>query len=172
MILSLLALGTLLVVSDPDGVVVTAQALPELTAEAMAADVDASADAAPQSVAHGLSTDQQIERWIAARREESDGQPPFGAEIADDREMHGEFSAGIGTGGYREYGASVSLPFGESGRLELHFRDVKNDPYRRGYYPYGAYEAYGADRDPWARYEHGDEPDHARRPQPDMRSPR
>ncbi len=53
--------------------------------------------------------------------------------------MHSEVDVGIGTGGYRSYGAAVSLPIGENGRLNLSYRQVEN-----GYgYGYGGYGGYG-----------------------------
>src|SRR3990167_2267 len=51
----------------------------------------------------------------------------------DDRQMHGMVEAGIGTGGYRSYGAAVSLPVGENGRLDLAYREGRNQPWGYGY---------------------------------------
>ena len=148
MIASLMAVAALMGAGDPDGVIVTApngQGAPPVAAEVPVVE------AAPrQSVAHGLSTDEQIEAWIAARRE-ADESLPFEGEPVDDRQVHGEFSVGIGTGGYREYGGAVSLPIGRSGRLELQYRDVENDPYARYYRPYDS--EWGADVvDGWGHY--------------------
>jgi hypothetical protein len=58
--------------------------------------------------------------------------------------MHGVVSAGIGTGGYKDFGAAVSLPLGENGTLNLSFSQTKNAPwsYGYGYGPYG-FDPYG-----------------------------
>src|SRR5687767_11676587 len=55
--------------------------------------------------AHGLSTDQQISQWLAARSPEPDA-PDGLAAWRDDRKPHGEISVGVGTGGYRDYAGS------------------------------------------------------------------
>jgi len=131
---------------DPD---VIATARPDATslAEAMAAAPDAAVPSptAQDATPHGLTTEQQIGRWLEpARRADLDADP-FAGDIGpvDDRQMHGEVSAGIGTGGYRSYGAAVSLPVGENGRLDLAYREGKND-YGYGYPGYGY--GYGYDR--------------------------
>ena len=128
-----LILTAALLASDPDGVVATAPAT-TVDLEASARPVAASTAGATQdAVPHGLTTDQQIDRWIAGR---STADKPWGEtanEPADDRKMHGEISFGIGTGGYRDYGAAVSLPVGEHGRLDLSYRQVEN-----GYAYYGS----------------------------------
>src|SRR5690606_30006232 len=91
---------------------------------------------------HGLTTDEQIARWLAARSADSapaDESPAW----RDDRKMHGEFNVGFGTGGYRDYGAAVSLPIGDSGRLDVSVRQVENGyPYGYGY-GYGRGHGYG-----------------------------
>ena len=126
-----LMLAGALFASDPDGVVATAPATSvdlNATARPVAPSVEG---AAQQAVPHGLSTDQQIDRWIATR---STAETPWAeatAEPADDRKPHGEVSFGIGTGGYRDYGMAVSLPVGENGRLDIRYRQVENG------YPYG-----------------------------------
>lgn len=51
----------------------------------------------------------------------------------DDRKVHGEVFAGIGTGDYTAFGARVSLPIGESGRLDLSYNESKNSPWGYGY---------------------------------------
>ena len=133
MVVSGLILAAALLASDPDGVVVTAPAT-TVDLEATAQPVAASTEGATQdAVPHGLSTDQQIDLWIASR---STADKPWGEaarEVADDRKPHGEVSFGIGTGGYRDYGVAVSLPIGENGRLDLRYRQVENG------YPYGGY---------------------------------
>lgn len=152
MIVSLMAVAVLMGAGDPDGVIVTAPN--GIGAPPVAAEEPAVQTPPRQSAAHGLTTDEQIEAWIAARRE-ADESLPFEGEPVDDRQVHGEFSVGIGTGGYRAYGGAVSLPIGRSGRLELQYRDVENDPYARYYSPYsydGRY-GWGADAvDGWGHY--------------------
>ncbi|MBW8305063.1 MAG: hypothetical protein K0M78_14300, partial [Brevundimonas sp.] len=93
---------------------------------------------------HGLSTDQQIAQWLAARS--SDPATLNDSPVwRDDRKPHGEVSVGVGTGGYRHYAAAVSLPIGENSRLDISIRQTKNDPYGYGY-GYGAgYDSYFAD---------------------------
>lgn len=128
-----LILATALLASDPDGVVVTAPAT-TVDLNANIQPIAASTEGATQSaVPHGLSTDQQIDRWIAGRSTADKPWAEAANEPADDRKMHGEFSVSVGTGGYRDYGAAVSLPVGEHGRLDLSYRQVENG------YPYAYY---------------------------------
>ncbi len=133
MAVSGMILAAALLASDPEGVVVTAPAT-TVDLEASAQPVAASTAGTTQdAVPHGLTTDQQIDRWIAGR---STADKPWGEaarEVADDRKPHGEVSFGIGTGGYRDYGVAVSLPLGEHGRLDLSYRQVENG------FPYGGY---------------------------------
>jgi len=141
---------------DPEETIRTA-ATPGVSAETVAAAGEAAAEAEASAPAliveqdpepHGLTTDQQISRWLA----EAPAVPP-GAGAAYDRPVDGiawdnerrvrsEFSVGIGTEGYRQYGASVSVPLGERGHLQLHYSQVKN-----GYPAYG-YGGYGYGYDP------------------------
>lgn len=128
---------------EPDGVISTA---PQTTVSLDAAETAPTAPsvqgAAQQaSEAHGMTTDEQIDRWIAAR---SPDEKPYASDtlrLMDDRKMHSEVEVGFGTGGYRSYGAAVSLPIGENGRLNLSYRQVENG-YGYGY-PYGGYGGYG-----------------------------
>ena len=125
---------------EPDGVVATAPATP-LVLDGAADPVAAAVEGAPQAVQpHGLSTDEQIARWLAARSADT-ARPDESPIWRDDRQIHGEFTVGFGTGGYRDYGAAVSLPLGESGRLDLSVRQVENG------YPYGY--RYGTGYEPW-----------------------
>lgn len=109
---------------------------------------------------HGLSTSEQISNWIGQGRSERSGSDrPWEGPIEDagPRKPHGEVSVGFGTGGYRDYGAAVQLPIGESGTLSLAVRQSKNDPY--AYYPYdypydlgggyGGYRGYGSPFSGW-----------------------
>ena len=133
----LLAAMAVAPVHSPDGpgqdsVVTTAPATPGVR-EGAAAPVAPPVGGTLQSAPHGLSTDQQIAQWLAARSA-SDPAPHDDSPVwRDDRKPHGELSVGVGTGGYRDYAAAVSLPIGESGRLDISLRQSKNDPYRYGY---------------------------------------
>lgn len=120
--------------AGPDGVVSTARSTGvdlNVTAQPL---VPSTAGAAQDAVPHGLSTDEQIERWVAARSVSDTPWAETAGGPAPDRKMHGEVSFGIGTGGYRDYGATVSLPLGESGRLDISYRQVENG---WGYGDYG-----------------------------------
>ena len=133
-----------LLVADPDGVVATAPATPvdlEATARPAAPSMKGSAQAA---VPHGRSTDQQIDRWVDARSTADTPWAEAAPEALDDRKMHGEVSFGIGTGGYRDYGAAVSLPIGENGRLGLSYRQTENG-YDYGYPNAGYGDSYLSD---------------------------
>ena len=127
--------GSVLTADEPDGVVATA---PATTVDLTVVDrpVAASAEGAARQAAepHNLTTDQQIDRWLASRDPEATPYAdPRGERPVDDRKMHTEIVAGIGTGGYRDYGMAVSLPIGENGRLNLSYRQTEN-----GFYGYGS----------------------------------
>ena len=144
MLITTLMMAATLVVSpavgdEPDGVISTApETSVSLDAAATAPTAPSVQGAAQQaSEAHGLTTDEQIDQWIAAR---SPDEKPYSSDsmrLMDDRKMHSEVDVGIGTGGYRSFGAAVSLPIGENGRLNLSYRQVENG-YGYGY-PYGSY---------------------------------
>ncbi|MBN9466903.1 MAG: hypothetical protein J0J08_14835 [Brevundimonas sp.] len=133
--------------ADPEGVVTTAPANSAGVAAAMAARqpaVEAPAPTAQDAAPHGMTTEQQIQNWIASRAPGESFEQAVASAPADDRQMHGMVEAGIGTGGYRSYGAAVSLPIGENGRLDLSYREGKNDYWLTpGYfyprYGFGAY---------------------------------
>ncbi|WP_370238795.1 hypothetical protein [Brevundimonas sp.] len=140
---------------DPDEIIRTAAA-PGVSAESVATEGEAAAANAPTLVVeqdpepHGLTTDQQISRWLAEGPAVSSGAdaayggPVDGVAWDSERRVRSEFSVGIGTEGYRQYGASVSVPLGESGHLELHYREVQN-----GFPAYSRYGSpYGYDYDP------------------------
>lgn len=124
---------------EPDGVISTApETTVSLDASATAPTTPTVQGAAQQaSQAHGLTTDEQIDRWIAARSPDEKPYSRDSMRLSDDRKMHSEVDVGIGTGGYRSYGAAVSLPIGENGRLNLSYRQVENG------YGYGGYGGYG-----------------------------
>jgi hypothetical protein len=139
----LLVLALALTASSDGEVVTTAPrdsaAAAALSAPATVAEtaVPSAADAQP----HGLTTAQQIDLWTSPR---SPDRPIFverADEPVDDRQMHGWVEGSIGTGGYRSYGAAVSLPVGENGRLGLMYRESRNEPY--GYWGDWAYPSYG-----------------------------
>ena len=132
MLISLMALA-LAAHNGPDGVIATAPATPQPSLAAAADPVDpapAPATTIQSATPHNLSTDEQISRWIDQRQP---GQQVFAEDEGpvDDRKMHGEVSAGIGTGGYRDVGVWMSIPVGDSGRVDLSYSQTKN-----GLYPY------------------------------------
>ena len=145
---------------DPEGVVATA---PET-----AVDLDARVrpeapvveGAARQAIGpRGLTTDQQIERWLSALPPAAEPFADDGRLIGETRKMHGEVNVGVGSHGYRSYGAWVSLPLGSSGRLDLSVQQVENGfgygPWGRGAYGHPSYghPAWGlmgsAEREAW-----------------------
>lgn len=140
---------------DPEETIRTAT-VPGVSAETVAAEGEAAAEAAANAPTliveqdrepHGLTTDQQISRWLADAPAVPSGTgaaydgPIDGIAWDSERRVRSEFSVGIGTEGYRQYGASVSVPLGERGHLELHYSEVRN-----GYPAYGSY-GYGYDPD-------------------------
>jgi len=127
-----------------DGVVTTAPATGVIL-DGAAAPVAPAVGADPQSATpHGLSTDQQIAQWLAARSPDP-GSEADSSPWRDDRKPHGEISVGVGTGGYRDYAAAVSLPIGEGGRLDISIRQSENDLFRHRYGYGPGYDPYFAD---------------------------
>lgn len=156
MMIELVAAAALMTGFDPDGVVTTAprgnQAVPTATAAMLAeTTTEASPSTTVQSAApHGLTTDEQIARWIGERTADASPPPADPWAEAEPRKMRGEVSVGMGTGGYRDYAAAVSLPLGENGTLNLSVSQTKNSPWGYGYgyggyrdYPYGGYRPFG-----------------------------
>lgn len=143
MLSSLVVAAAMIIVGDPDGVVSTA---PTGTGSVLVGAVAPTATDVPsvwgQAITpHGLSTDEQIDRWLSQRTEPD---RPFADEggpwAEDDREMHGEVSAAIGTGDFSAYSAAVSIPIGENGRISLSYSQSKNGygyGSRYGYEPGG-----------------------------------
>ncbi|WP_332654397.1 hypothetical protein [Brevundimonas sp.] len=138
-------------VSSPDG---PDQDSAMTTAPATAVILDGAADpvappvggAAHSTTPHGLTTDQQIAQWLAARSSSVPARHDESPVWRDDRKPHGEVSVGFGTGGYRDYAAAVSLPFGESGRLDISVRQSENAyPYGYGYGGGYGYDPYFVD---------------------------
>ena len=133
MLITAMLMAGALTSGDPDGVVSTAPATTVDLAATTAPSAPSTAGAAQAGVPHNLTTDEQIDRWIAAR---AVGDAPYGRvsrDTVDDGKAHGEVSVTVGTGGYRDYGVAVSGPIGENGRFSLSFRQVENG------YPYGGY---------------------------------
>lgn len=137
MLISLMALA-LAVYDGPDGVIATAPATPAPPLAA-AADPEAStpisaaqvpATTVQSATPHNLTTDEQIARWIDRRQS---GGPVFVEDQgpSDDRKLHGEVSGGVGTGGYRDVGVWMSIPIGETGRIDLSYSQTEN-----GLFPY------------------------------------
>ena len=124
---------------DPDGVVTTAPSNAPTLAQAMAAAPQESVTAptAQDAAPHGLTTEQQIQNWISSRTPGASFEEAAETGPPAERKMHGMVEAGIGTGGYRSYGAAVSLPVGENGRLDLAYREGRNEPWGYGYEAYG-----------------------------------
>ncbi len=145
MLIEIVAAAILVSTGEPDGVVTTAPngagAIP-VGAEAPTPTEIQTSGSGQVLTAHGLTTDEQIDAWITSRKLE---ERPFGeaAEpwLEDDREVHGEVSAAIGTGDYSAFSGTVSLPIGETGRVNLSYSQSKNG-YGYGY-PYGGY-GYGS----------------------------
>ena len=140
--MALMAPGT-----DPDGVVATAPANAPTLAQALTAAPQAAvaAPTAQDAQPHGMTTEQQIQNWLSNRKPGASFEEALAPGPQDDRQMHGMVEAGIGTGGYRSYGAAVSMPVGENGRLDLAYREGRNEPWGYGYgYP-GRYGLVGAD---------------------------
>lgn len=133
MLITALLMAGALTAGDPDGVVATAPATSVdlgATTRPVAPSVEGAAQA---GVPHNLTTDEQIDRWIATR---SVDDRPYARDLGEPRDdglPHGEVSVSVGTGGYRDYGATVSMPIGENGRLSLSYRQTENG------YPYGGY---------------------------------
>ena len=125
-------------VSDPDGVISTAPRTHQSVV--VGATAPEGAEVPPVSsqtiTAHDLTTQEQIDRWLSARTSTPTAFPedvgPFGR---DDRKPHGEISAAIGTDDYSAYSMAVSLPIGETGRLNLSYSRSNND--------YVGYPGYG-----------------------------
>ncbi|AQR61631.1 hypothetical protein BZG35_08190 [Brevundimonas sp. LM2] len=145
--LILLVLAGLSLASDPDGVVSTApRGADAVVVGAVAPVADSVPDATviaptPQS----LTTAQQIDRWISTR---TASDAPFAQDSGpvDDRQMHGFVSGAIGTGDFSAVATGVSLPIGDSGRLDLTYSQSQNG-YGYGYpgWGYGDFGYAGSD---------------------------
>jgi len=151
MLISLLAATTMMLADDPEGVVSTApRGHQSVMVGAAAPEAPEVPTATVQNLTpQDLTTDEQIDRWISQR---APAEKPFSrdngswagdrwAEARDDRKMHGEVSASMGTGDFTAYSAAVSIPVGENGRINLSYSQSKNSPWGYGYgydrYRYG-----------------------------------
>jgi len=114
----LIALGTL----DPNGPISTAPErllIPDSVMEA----TPAPAGQVPLGD-HGMTTAQQIENWISHDRPR-DGDAPIWRSTEARRPVV-EMSAGVGTGGYRDYGGTIILPLARGGSVGLSYRHTEN----------------------------------------------
>lgn len=135
---SLIAALALMGAEEPQ-VVATAPRADALQAALATPSSEPSESTVQPSTAHGLTTDEQIARWLSARApERRDVEAPLWDEPLE-RRMRGEVSAGIGTGGYRDFSAWASMPLGESAELSIGFSQTRNAPWGYGY-------GYGWDR--------------------------
>lgn len=137
MLITALLMTAALTTGDPDGVVATAPATSVDLGATAGPTAPSVGGAAQAGVPHNLTTDEQIDRWIATRSADDTPYARDRGESLDDGKPHGEVSVSLGTGGYRDYGATVSMPIGENGRLSLSYRQTENG------YPYGGY-GYGS----------------------------
>ncbi len=130
--------------NDPEAVVTTAPRSDQYVAlDAVAPVVEDVPAASSQSITpHGLTTAEQIDQWVGQRDASAKPFSDTGSRDAwgrlDDRKMHGEVSAAIGTGDYTAWSGTVSIPVGETARVDLSYSQSKNSPYGYGYgYGYG-----------------------------------
>lgn len=130
--------------TDPEAVVTTApRASQYVPLDAVAPVADEVPAASSQAItAHGLTTAEQIDRWVGQRdastKPFADDGPRDVWGLPDDRKLHGEVSASIGTGDYTAWSGAVSIPVGETARVDLSYSQSKNSPYGYGYgYGYG-----------------------------------
>jgi hypothetical protein len=134
-----LGLAAALTASDPDGVVTTAPVgagAVALGAESPTSDASLDGQAAAITP-HNLTTQQQIDRWLAARGPASEAFAGDEGPV-DDRRMHGFVSGSIGTNDFSQVAVGVSIPVGETGRLDLAYSQTRN-----GWFGYGPYDGYG-----------------------------
>jgi len=138
-----IVLVSLAMVSDPEGVVSTAPRGPDaVIVGAVAPTTEARPDASLiMPTTQSLTTAEQIDRWVGARSE-TEKQFADDRGPRDDREMHGYVSGAIGTGDFSAVAVGVSLPIGETGRLNLRFSKSENGYGGYGY-PYASPYGYG-----------------------------
>lgn len=146
MLITLLAATAVMGAGDPEGAILTAPKGNQAVLVGAEAPVgpEVPSVSGQQITPHGLSTDEQIERWVGQRAEAgkpfADDSDPWAAR--DDRKMHSQFSATIGSHDFSAYSAAVSIPVGENARVNLSYTRVNNG-YGYGYgYGGGAYDGY------------------------------
>jgi hypothetical protein len=145
-----LGLAAALVSADPEGAVATAPvgtgAVP-VGAQAPVSDARMDGQAAAITP-HNLTTQQQIDRWLAAR--DTDVVPFAEANgLVDERRIRGFVSGSIGTNDFSQVAVGVSIPVGERGRIDLAYSQTRN-----GYGPYGHIGGWGWD-DTYSHLERG-----------------
>jgi hypothetical protein len=140
MVASLIAVLALVGAEEPQ--VVATAPRGDAAQSAMTAPSTELAQPAQIQTPHGLSTHDQISRWLAARApDRAEAQTPLWDDVQEplERKMHGEVSASIGTGGYRDFSAWASMPLGERSELTIGFSQTRNSPWGWGH-PYGVYD--------------------------------
>ena len=136
--LILLGLTVALGAGDPDGVVVTGPTDGgSILTDVQAPTSEARLPSQTATTPHGLTTQQQIDRWLASR---SADHPPFAAadDQVDARRVRGFVSGAIGTNDFSQVAVGVSFPVGETGRLDLAYSQTRN-----GWFGYGPHDGYG-----------------------------
>ena len=134
-VLNLMLAAAVLGAGDPDGVISTAPAGHDAPL-AVSAEAAAELDAAHiQIQPHGLTTQQQIDRWLTPAADAT-SEPLPSSGWNDDRRVHGEVSVAVGTGDYRAWSASVTAPIGDNGFVSLTYRESRGGP---AYLSYGDY---------------------------------
>lgn len=128
LLIGTLALVAVLGADNPDGVVATARGSQGSVPVADTPIEVVSPSLTVSDAAQGLSTAQQIDRWIGERPDTAE--PPVWRHV-EPRRMTGEVNLGIGTGDYSHLSGHVTLPLGETGQLSLGFSQTKNGWYER-----------------------------------------
>lgn len=143
-LVSALALMSAPLADNPDGVVTTAREGVGTLPVAEQPIQTASPSSTVSSAAHGLTTEQQIDRWLGDRPVVDDA--PVWREASQPRRMTGEVNLGIGSHDYSHASAQVTLPLGETGSLSLAYSQTKNGYMYR---PYGVDGLFWSPRDEW-----------------------
>jgi hypothetical protein len=144
-----------------DEVVVAASRPAPLPTEAEQAKAKADVQARAEQATRPLTTEEQVAAWTARSpainrgdQASDDGLWPA-ADANSKRQVHGEASVTVGTGGYRSAYVSSLIPLGENGTLGIAVSQTdygNNARYGYGYgdpYAYG-YDGYGYGRG-WGR---------------------
>ena len=123
--------------TDPAGVMSTAPA------DAGHVPLAEAVPAVPQEPPpHGLTTAQQIDRWLAGPPQAAVEGGAVWADEPEPRRIHGQVGVGIGTHDYRSIEGEVSVPIGDEGWINLYYRDAKSD-LPAGYWDRNAYPPRG-----------------------------